>query len=618
MQTPYPTRYARAATPAVEDRTFWTNSGFDPAAIASAGLDALRGNPRGASTITQQLVRQRLLDPNLVQDPNRTIERKLEEIIQSIRLTKGLPPGEAGKQQIITDYLNLNFYGNNSYGVATAAQSYFGIAPGQLKQKLTLAQAAILAAIPQSPTNYDLVRNAELQDDGTLLVPADSPIVQRRNYVLDQMAAGNTPLTDNEYTAADYQAAKAEPVVLAPQQEPRWTAPHFIWALREELAQRLCGKSTTCPELEQGGYRITSTLDVKLQKIAEKWVRAAALVPHAKDPNKAARELGFPKAEPWMLNLVDKDVNNGALVAVDYQPGQLVAYVGSANYYAPKGSKKFQPKFDVVGDGWRQPGSAFKPFNYVTGIDDHKLTAATMLMDVGTDFGGGYAPTDADNLERGPVRVRNALQFSLNIPAVRAMAINGADHVFERAQDFGLHFQTKKLNAGLAFALGVKEVRPVDLVTGYGTIANAGKFVPHTTILSVKGPDGNDAKLAPLTQPKQAASPEAAAIITDILSGNTTRSINPFWGKFELQSGGKHRPATLKTGTNNDAKDLNAYGYIAPPDKPGRSKGELALAVGVWAGNSDKTVVSTAQRPVFSIDVTTFVWQGFMEEATKS
>src|SRR5919197_4090478 len=113
MQTPYPTRYARAATPAVEDRSFWTNSGFDPAAIISAGLDALRGNPRGASTITQQLVRQRLLEPDLVRDPHRTIERKLEEIIQSIRLTKQVGGGEKGKQHIIAYYPHQNSYGNN-------------------------------------------------------------------------------------------------------------------------------------------------------------------------------------------------------------------------------------------------------------------------------------------------------------------------------------------------------------------------------------------------------------------------------------------------------------------------------------------------------------------------
>jgi membrane peptidoglycan carboxypeptidase len=604
------------ATTAVEDRTFWTNSGFDPAAIIAAGVDALRGNPRGASTITQQLVRQRLLDEDLVRDPKRTFERKLEEIIQSIRLTKRFGEGDQGKQQLMAAYLNQNFYGNNSYGVAVAAQSYFG----KPLNKLTLAEAAILAAIPQSPARYDLVRNAE-KVGKDLVVPADSDIVIRRNFILGVMEAGNAPLTAGKYTQADYEKAKAEPVKLASQAEPHWAAPHFIWALRDELTRRVCGaNAATCDAIEQGGFRITSTLDARLQRIGEKWVAAAALIPKAKDSDEEAKLLkkyGFKTVQPWMRNLQSKDVNNGALVAIDYQTGQIVAYVGSADYYAGKGTKKFQPKFDVAGDGWRQPGSAFKPFNYLTGIDDGSLTAATMLMDVGTDFGGGYTPTDADNLERGPVRVRNALQFSLNIPAVKAMGINGIDHVFDRAQDFGLRFRVKQTPAGLAFALGVQEVHPIDMVTGYGTIANGGKYVEHTTLLDVKNPDGSKTKLAPLSEPKQVAKPQAAAIITDILSGNTDPKINPFWGKFEITNDGQRRPATLKTGTNNDAKDLNAYGYIAPPDEAGRKDGELAIAVGVWNGNSDNTEVSTPAHPVFSIDVSTFVWQGFMREATR-
>ncbi|MFI5255335.1 MAG: transglycosylase domain-containing protein, partial [Candidatus Limnocylindrales bacterium] len=180
------------ATTAVEDHTFWTNSGFDPFSIISAALDTLSNNPRGASTITQQLVRQRLLDPALVQDPNRQVERKIKEIIQSIRVTQAYP-GLEGKQRIITAYLNQNFYGDNDYGVKAAARDYFGVS--DLSQ-LTLAQAAILASIPKSPTDYDLVHNAVEQADGSLVVPLDSAIAQRRNDVLDLMARdGNTPVS---------------------------------------------------------------------------------------------------------------------------------------------------------------------------------------------------------------------------------------------------------------------------------------------------------------------------------------------------------------------------------------------------------------------------------------
>jgi peptidoglycan glycosyltransferase len=614
------------ATTAVEDKTFWDNAGFDPVAILSAGISSLRGDSRGASTITQQLVRARLLPEDLVADPHRTAERKLKEIIQSVRLTQAYE-GQAGKQAIITAYLNQNYYGNQTYGVKAAAETYFGIP----LDKIDPAQAAIIAGLPKSPSNYDLVRNAieeckapvaEGEDcpakDSTLVVPHDTTVVERRDQILELMRqSGRTPLSGDQYTPADFKAAENEPVTLAPQVTPNWIAPHFVWAVRDELAAQICDGEQSCDRLDQGGLRVTTTLDANLQKIAEKWVKAAAIVPKAKDPTAAARALGFKKLEPWMANLRNKNLRNGALVAVDYQTGELVAYVGSANYYATSTRPEFQPQYDVAGKGYRQPGSAFKPFNYVTAINDRKITAGTMLMDVGTDFGGKYTPADADNLERGPVRVRNALQFSLNIPAVKTAAINTPQHVIAKAQDFGMVFQGKP-DVGVAVALGVQEVRPVDLVSAYGALADGGKAIPHTTILTIQDRNGKD--VVPPYQPpagKQVVSPQAAYIVTDILSGNTNPKVNPFWGKFSVEGpGGGRRPATLKTGTNNDAKDLNAYGYIAPPTDAGRQQGAYALAVGVWNGNSDNSLVSTASRPLFSIDVSTYVWQGFLQEAS--
>ncbi len=245
------------ATTAVEDRTFWENSGFDPVGIIAAGLDALRGNARGASTITQQLVRQRLLTTDTsagaAPQTQRSADRKLREIIQSIRVTQAFPK-EEGKQRIMAAYLNQNYYGNESYGVAAAARSYFGV---PLKE-ITLAQAAILASLPKAPSSYDLVQNAVEQcvdpaaspDTCTktqLVVPADTTIVQRRNQVLDLMAKGRTPLTGATYTAADFEAAKAEPVVLAPQLPVQWKAPQFVWQVRQELTARLCEGAETCP-----------------------------------------------------------------------------------------------------------------------------------------------------------------------------------------------------------------------------------------------------------------------------------------------------------------------------------------------------------------------------------
>ena len=615
------------ATTAVEDKTFWENAGFDPVAIVSAGLSSIRGDSRGASTITQQLVRARLLDPELVKDPHRTAERKLKEIIQSIRLTRAFP-GEEGKQTIITAYLNQNYYGNQSYGVKAAVDSYFGID----LSKITPAQAAIIAGLPKSPSNYDLVRNsiercavpvAEGDEcppaKRQLVVSDDTAVVQRRDLILDLLAQGRTPESGSEYSATEFKAAKLDPVVLSSQAAPRWIAPHFVWAVRDELTAKLCGvDAETCTAMENGGLRVTTTLDTGLQKIAEKWVQAAAIVPHAKNPSAAAKALGFKDVQPWMTNLRSKNLRNGALVALDYQTGELVAYVGSANYYATSSRAEFQPQYDVVGKGFRQPGSAFKPFNYAVAINDKKLTAGSMLMDVGTTFAGDYSPTDADNLERGPVRVRNALQFSLNIPAVKAMGINGPDHVFNMAEGFGIDFGGPR-TADLALALGVQEVRPVDLVTAYGTLANGGKAIGHTTILAIKDSAGKDV-VDPYQPPagKQVVSPQSAWIVTDILAGNTNKNVNPFWGKFEIDGRDGRRAATLKTGTNNDAKDLNAYGYIAPPTSAGRTDGAYALAVGVWDGNSDNSLVSTPAKPLFSIDVSTYVWQGFLTEASRN
>ncbi len=507
-----------------------------------------------------------------------------------------------------------------------AVDSYFGIDIS----KIDPAQAAIIAGLPKSPSNYDLVRNAQrgVHDDRRRGRPVPDDAARRparprpsssaatRSSTCWQVAAGRRCRATST-RPAQFEAAKNEDVVLSSQTTQNWIAPHFVWAVRDELTNKLCGDADTCDAMQRGGLRVITTLDVGLQKIAEKWVKAAAIVPHAKNPTAAAKALGFKKLEPWMANLKNKDLRNSALVALDYQTGELVAYVGSADYYATSTKPEFQPQYDVIGKGYRQPGSAFKPFNYVTAIDDKKITAGTMLMDVGTDF-GNYAPNDADNLERGPVRVRNALQFSLNIPAVKTMAINGPDRVFAKAQQFGIQFQGAR-TAELALALGVQEVRPVDLVTAYGTLANGGKEIPHTTILAVTDASGNEAPGVPAYVPpagKQVVSPQAAFIVTDILAGNTNPKVNPFWGKFSVTGPGGRRPATLKTGTNNDAKDLNAYGYIAPPTDAGRAAGAYALAVGVWDGNSDNSLVSTARSPLFSIDVATYEWQGFLQEAS--
>jgi membrane peptidoglycan carboxypeptidase len=379
----------------------------------------------------------------------------------------------------------------------------------------------------------------------------------------------------------------------------------------------LCGESETCDRLKEGGLRVTTTLDLGVQAKAERWVEATALVPHRSDPAAEARALKVPYAS-WMANLRNQNVWNAALSALDYEKGEIIAYVGSANYYERrKVNKKMQPQFDVLSDGWRQPGSAFKPFTYATGIDEKTLTGATMLMDVTTDF-GGYTPTDFNGRERGPLRVRNALQFSLNVPAVKALALVGERDVFDRSEQFGMEFQANRPTAGLSMALGTLEVHPLDLNQAYATMANGGRNVGHTSILEIRDADGNKIEHKKPKR-KQVISEQAAYVMTDILAGNTDPSVNPIWAAHRITArDGQRRPAALKTGTTNDAKDLNAYGYIAPPSRRGRKNGEYALSVGVWAGNSNSSPVTTVSNPVFSLDVAAPLWDAFLTDVTKT
>jgi penicillin-binding protein 1A len=202
----------------VEDKTFWANTGIDPIGIVSAALDTFTGDARGGSTITQQLVRQKLLPEDVIATSQRLGDRKIKELIQSVRVTDYYR-GESGKQIILTSYLNQNFYGNNSYGVLAAAKSYFDV---NSLADLTLAQAATLAALPQAPSTYDLVRNAEENEAGQLQVPADSAIVQRRNLVLRLLADDPTRrvLSGDTYSAQDYRDTMSEPLILRDQSQP--------------------------------------------------------------------------------------------------------------------------------------------------------------------------------------------------------------------------------------------------------------------------------------------------------------------------------------------------------------------------------------------------------------
>ena len=255
-----------------------------------------------------------------------------------------------------------------------------------------------------------------------------------------------------------------------------------MWQVRRQLGQMYCPDTpNSCPEVDTGGYKVITTLDMNMQRTAEKWVYVAARATHAKDPLAILSSRKIPKADrTWILGLRGHNINNAAAAVTDYRTGEVLAYVGSASYTS-KGNKKFQPQFDVLADGWRQPGSAIKPIDYAIGIDDKTLTASTMIMDVTTNFGGGFIPTQADKLERGPVRLREALQFSLNIPAIKATIEQGLDHTYDRTKDFGLSYPKTAVPV-LSMGIGTLEVHPIDLLGAYGTIANGGVMMPRRVI----------------------------------------------------------------------------------------------------------------------------------------
>jgi membrane peptidoglycan carboxypeptidase len=600
------------ATTAIEDKDFWDNAGFDPVGIVSAGLDTIAGKPRGASTITQQLVRARLLPASAFEGT--TYERKLREIIQSIRLTEEYP-GKEGKETIITAYLNQNFYGNSSYGVQSAAKGYFNKA----MKDLTLAQFAILAAIPQSPSKFDLMNNVqEVCLEGSaddcqkvqLVVPDTSEVVVRRDYILDLMKT-RSPLTGEKYTAADYDRAKTEPVILTPPPTTNWKAAHFVWQVREALSRIVCPDTpTNCPRVDTGGYRVTTTLDWKMQQKVEKWVFAAARAPNSKSSRTILRSRKIPASEwGWILALKGHRIQNAAAGVIDYRTGEVLAYAGSAGYTA-KGNKKFDPQWDVLSDAYRQPGSAIKPINYLVGIDDGTLTASTMFMDVFTNFGNNFTPIQADKLERGPVRLRSALQFSLNVPAIKGTLITGLDHVFERTKEFGLEYEPTRVPV-TSMGIGTLEVHPISLLGAYGMVANGGRLMPRTIITKVL--DDTLQPIYPLTDKKpagkQVVSKQAAYIVTDILAGNTDTKVNPFWGEHAIYDGGRRRPAAYKTGTTSDNKDVAAYGYLAPPKDPKAP----ALAVGIWMGNSD----STPNDGKLSLDTSAPLWDAILTDISR-
>ena len=366
-----------------------------------------------------------------------------------------------------------------------------------------------------------------------------------------------------------------------------------------------------------------TTLDWKIESQAERWLAAAVIAPNLKsrDYERLLDQLKIPARDrTWIKALRGKDLHNASLVTIDYKLGDVLAYAGSAGYYRDAlASKKFDPKYDAAGAGARQPGSAWKPIVYATAFDEHKLTPGSVLLDITTEFNRGekWAPRDADQLDRGPVLVRRALQYSLNVPAIRALQRVGNEAVADKAEALGIRFTGGReafLQSGLAGAIGTVEVRPLDLTSAYGVLANQGYHVPPRMILEVRDRNGAVVYKAPEPKAPRVVSAEAAYLVTDILAGNTDPKQNPIWSAaLEIKNGpkGEHRPVAVKTGTANDARDLATYGYLARPADPDAP----ALVVGIWMGNSDHSMPNS-RKPATSLTAAAPLWRAFVRDVT--
>lgn len=521
------------ATIATEDATFYANVGIDPARIAGAALqNAQQGSVQsGASTITMQLARNLFIGPD--ERYRESMDRKMLEAGLAQELTTLF-----SKDELLEMYLNLLNYGHLAYGPEAASRVYFA----KPAAELTLAEATLLAGIPQQPATLDPFKNFDAAR-------------ARQRIVLDMM------VRHGKLTPAQADAAFAEPIALNPDPDRRIVAaPHFAHYVTQE-AQALLDQES----LARGGWTITTTLDLPMQTVAQDLV--------------AARVAEF---QPQF------DLSNAALVALRPGSGQILAMVGSADF----DDASIDGQVNVAVSP-RQPGSAIKPLLYATAFDDTLLSPASVLWDVPVTYtvsaGNVYTPVNYDHQFHGPVTARTALANSYNVPAIKLLDAVGVGRMLERSQAMGLRSLTQDANHyGLSLTLGGGEVTLLDLTTAFATLANAGAYTTPTPFLAVADAQGRPVAL-PQAEVRQAVSPAAAFQVTDILSDNAART--PAFGvNNPLRIS---QPAAVKTGTTSDWRDNWTVGYTR------------YLVVGVWAGNSDgrpmrNTSGLTGAAPIWS------------------
>ena len=553
------------ATIVAEDAEFYNHSGINFRGILRAVLADIRDKKilEGGSSITQQLIKNAYLSPE------RTFSRKTKELILAITLEK-----KYSKDEILNFYLNQIPYGPNSYGIEAAAQTYFN----KPAKELNLAEAVYLAALPKAPSYYSPYGSH------------GNELKARANYILGR-------LYDLKYISKkDLDGAEKMTVDFA-NQKSDITAPHFVLFVREYLNEKY-GENF----VEKSGLKVTTTLDLNLQNIAERIVKEGA------ERNKIY------------------NAQNAALTAIDPKTGQILVMVGSKNYNddpEPEGCEpgkncEFDPNVNIT-TRLRQPGSAFKPFVYAAAITNG-YTPQTIIWDVPTEFNhlcswngiaeSGvdqetcYKPKNYDGRFRGPVTLKQALANSLNVPSVKVLYLAGINNSINLAENMGITTLKDRSRYGLSLVLGAAEVKLLDMVSAFGVFSQDGIRREPVSIIKVE--DGSGQILEEYReQNRRVIDEQAAREITAILSDNNARA--PMFGLYSPLSLGLI-PAAAKTGTTQDpndetkARDAWIIGYTP------------SLVAGVWAGNNNNAPIEKGGAGVAAAGP---IWQNFMTAALK-
>ncbi len=561
------------ATVAIEDRNYWDNPGINLRGIGRAFWADIRGQQiQGGSSITQQLIKNIVIEPEQryvgAEGPEwEDYERKITEVLLAYRISQ-----KYSKRQLLEWYLNTNFYGNLANGIEAAARVYFGKGASEL----TLAESATLAAIPQFPA----------------MNPFDNPDLarERQHLVLDAMVSQGC-ITPEEAVAAKY-----EPWQLAKFTE-RFDilAPHFSVYVRKRLEEMFGPEA-----VYRGGLRVYTTLDLDVQEQAQCVARThirrlsgedeATVIQEAIDSGCAAAQFLPPLRASDVGR--DHDVSNASVVVIRPPTGEILAMVGSLDYW----DESIDGQFNVAVDGQgRQPGSSFKPFTYVT-LLSQGYNAAHMFLDVRTAFqqptGYPYVPENYDRKYHGPQRLREALARSYNIPAVAALQLAGVDNVIRTAHRMGINTLNRGLDYyGLSLTLGGGEVHLLDMVYAFSVFANGGRMygapvleghlrtgyreLDPVTILRVEDRNGNVLYRYEQPESRDVLPHQLAYLMNTILSDRQAR-----WAAMGVNNAlelSNDRPAAAKTGTTNDFRDAWTVGYTPQ------------LAAGVWVGNTDNS-----------------------------